>query len=202
MSEITGNNKRFANILNLVTAAMLMAVSMVIESLTIQISPSLKINFAFLALAALGMLFGPSIGFIAGGMCDVLGFLVHPQGGFLPLYTLIGCLQGLIYGLVLYRRWGKLEDTSIGKGKKYGEFAVRLIVARMLDVIIINLCLNTMANMHYGFIPQQAFGAAVAARFVKNALELAADIPLLFILMPAVLALYERTLGKYQIKNA
>lgn len=200
LGELTGNKGR-TNALNIVVAGMLMAVSMAIESLTIQVSAGLKINFAFLAIAAIGMLFGPSVAFFAGGMCDVLGYLVHPDGPFLPIYSLIGCLQGLIYGLVLYRRWGKLDSNEIGKGKKYGSFAARLVTARLLDVFIINLCLNTMTNMHYGFIPQQAFGLAVKARFLKNALELLADIPLLFILMPLVLGLYERTLGRNANNN-
>lgn len=199
--EITGQ-KPSLNVLNIVVVGMLMAISMGIESMTIQLGPGLKINFAFLALAAIGMLFGPSIAFIAGGMCDVLGFMVHPQGGFLPLYTLIGCLQGLIYGIVLYRRWGKLEINETSKGRKYGEFFVRLVIARLLDVVIVNLCCNTMANMYYGFIPQQAFTAAITARFVKNALELLADIPLMFVLMPLVLMIYQRALGGRSTKTA
>lgn len=201
--EITGQ-KMSRNLLNLVITAMLVAVSMSIEALTIPM-PFGKINFAFLAIAAIGMLYGPAIAFFAGGMCDIVGYFVHPDGGFLPLYVFIGMLQGLIYGLILYRRWGNMYSDEKNRrlfGINLSEMAVRLIIARLCDVIIINLLLNTAANLHYGFIPAQAFGTAVAVRLTKNILELFADIPLLLVIMPVILGVYCRTSGKYQAKGS
>lgn len=197
--EITGN-RTVVNISNICTAGLLMALSMAIEALTIEV-PFGKINFAFLAIAAIGMLFGPTVAFFAGGMCDILGFLAHPDGGFLPVYIVIAAFQGLIYGLLLYRKWGNVYSAESTKGKRFCELSVRLVAARLIDVIVINLLLNTAANLHYGFIPEQAFTTAVAARFVKNALELCVDIPLLITLMPFVLSVYNRTTGKYEAKR-
>lgn len=201
--EITGQ-KMSRNLLNLVITSMLIALSMAIEALTIPM-PFGKINFAFLAIAAIGMLYGPTVAFLAGGLCDIFGYLVHPDGGFLPLYVLIGMLQGLFYGIVLYRRWGNMYSTEKNSrffGLNLTEMAVRLVIARLLDVVIINLLLNTAANLHYGFIPAQAFGTAVAVRLTKNILELFADIPLLFVIMPVVLGVYSRTAGKYRAEGS
>jgi ECF transporter S component (folate family) len=201
--EITGQ-KMSSNILNIVVTSMLIALSMSIEALTIPM-PFGKINFAFLAIAAIGMLYGPTVSFFAGGMCDILGYLVHPDGGFLPVYVLIGMLQGLFYGLVLYRRWGNMysaEKSSRFLGLNFSEMALRLIIARLLDVVIINLLLNTAANLYYGFIPAQAFGTAVAVRLTKNIIELFADIPLLLIIMPVVLGVYSKTAGRYREKSS
>lgn len=170
------------------------AISMLIETFTIEI-PYAKINFAFLAIAVIGMLFGPTVSFIAGGLCDIVGFLVHPQGGFLPLYVLIGMFQGLIYGICLYRKSPWMMKRAEKKGANAAIY-ICAVIARLLDVAIINLMLNTKANMHYGFIPNTAFWEAVAARFVKNAVELAADIPLLFIMLPFALLIYIRAVSK------
>lgn len=195
--EIFGEKKR-TTIINLVLCSMLIALSMVVEALSIDM-PFGKINFAFIPLAAIGMLFGPAVGIAAGGICDVLGFLVHPSGAFLPLYTLIGMFQGMIYGLVLYRRWGDVysEETS-GRlfGLKVTQLGLRIVVARLLDVLIVNMIFNTIANIHYGFIPYKSISVIIATRLGKNLLELAADLPLLLVVLPFVLVLYSKTVNE------
>lgn len=168
----------FKNLRSIIITGLLIAVSMALETFTIEI-PYAKVNFAFLAIAVIGMLFGPTVGLAAGFLCDIVGYIARPSGGFLFVYVLIAMLQGLIYGLVLYKK----------TGVKLLPFAV---IARLLDVIIINLFLNTMANMHYGFIPKAALGEAISIRIIKNAVELFADIPLLFLILPAVLFAYTR----------
>lgn len=170
------------------------AVSMMIESFTIEI-PYAKLNFAFLAIAVIGLLFGPTVSFISGGLCDIVGFIVHPQGGFLPVYILIAMLQGLIYGICLYRKSPWMIKRAY---RKLSNVAIYIcaVIARILDVVIINLLINTKANMHYGFIPETAFWEAVSARLIKNVVELAADIPMLFILLPFALMLYRRAFSK------
>ena len=80
-------------------------ISMVIEAFTIDLV-IFKINFAFLAIAVIGMLFGPTVSLVAGFACDIVGFVVHPQGGFIPTYILVAGLQGLIYGIVLFTLLG------------------------------------------------------------------------------------------------
>ncbi len=184
------------SIRTLTITGMFIALSMALEMFSIDIAFA-KVNFAFLAIAAIGMLFGPSTAFLAGLMCDIVGFIAHPTGGFLPAYVLVAGLQGLIYGACLYHKAGKpIMLKNSFQGKKFDAmFAARLILARLLDVVIINLLLNTALNMHYGFIPKEAFHLAVAGRLIKNLVELAADIPLLLILMPACLLIYRRATG-------
>ncbi len=178
----------FKEIRALTVTGMFIAISMIIEKFTINLTFT-KINFAFLAIAVIGMLTGPVMGFTAGLLCDIVGYLANPDGGFLPMYTLVAGLQGLIYGICLYRKqdnfllFGQNETISL---------MIRAVIARLLDVGIINLCLNTWLNMHYGFIPKQAFSAAIYTRLLKNLLELAADIPLLFFILPVMLMAYKR----------
>lgn len=192
--EVFGK-KTSASITNLVITAVLIAVSMVIESMTIEIGV-VKINFAFLAIAAIGMLMGPAVSFFAGGMCDIVGFMVHPSSAFIPVYVLFAACQGLIYGMLLYRRWGFGERGYPGKDNFF-VFGVRLITARLLDILIINLVCNTAANLHYGFIQADSFPAALSVRIAKNLGELPADIVLMLLIMPAIMEAYRRIAGKY-----
>jgi hypothetical protein len=69
---------------------------------------------------------------------------------------------------------------------------LRAFVARLLDVVIINLILNTQANIYYGFIPKESTTTVVFTRIAKNFIEFFADIPLLFILLPPLLFMYKR----------
>lgn len=173
--------KEFKSIRTLTITAMLIAVSYVLESRTIFLANA-KINFAFIALATIGMLFGPVVAFFAGGICDVVGFLAAPKDGFLPLYVLIAMLQGLIYGMLLYKKTGKT-------------LVVFLVISRFLDVVFINMIINTYANIHYGFVASQSISTIIKARALKNGLELLIDIPLMLTILPAVRFAYNRSQG-------
>ena len=185
--------KEFTKLRSLVITAFI-AISMIIEAFSIDLQFA-KLNFAFLAIAVIGMLFGPCMGLVAGFACDIVGYLVHPTGGFLPAYILVAGLQGLIYGLCLYHKMNghsiQFRNTTTGKEWDITLF-LRAVVARLLDVIVINLLINTKLNLHYGFIPEQAYGAAIIARTAKNVIELALDLPMLFILLPIALTAYQR----------
>lgn len=182
--------KEMRNLRTVLITGIFIAISMVLEMFSINLA-LFKINFAFLAIAVIGMLFGPTVGLIAGMLCDIVGFIAKPDGGFYPAYVLVAGLQGLIYGICLYHRM----DPQHGIFKRQSSTIVlfiRAVIARLLDVLIINLLLNTALNLHYGFIPAEAYGTAIIARTAKNVLELGADIPLLFVVLPAALAAYKR----------
>ncbi len=181
-SLFSDSAKELKQIRCIVVTALLIAVSMAIESVQI-VTPFFKINFTFLAFAAIGMLFGPTVALFSGALCDLLGYFVRPDGAFIPVYIVIAMLQGLIYGIFLYK-------------KDIKKLLVFIIIARLLDVLIINLCLNTYFNMYYGFIPQVPLWVAVSARALKNFLELLADIPLLYIILPTVYTVYNRSFVK------
>ena len=154
LSLFTESAKEFTKVRSLVTTSLLVAVSMVIEMFSVDIGFA-KLNFAFLAIAIIGMLFGPCMGLMAGFACDIVGCLAHPSGGFLPAYVLVGGLQGLVYGLFLYH---KVKGHSIqfvnNKTEKSTDITLylRAILARLTDVIVINLLIQTKLNLHYGFI--------------------------------------------------
>lgn len=183
--------------------SILIAVSMVIEMYSIDFQ-YFKINFAFIAIASIGLLFGPSVGFIAGCACDIVGVMVHPSGGFLPIYVLVGGLQGLIYGICLYHRADShsiLWFNNLTKKSMDITLYLRAILARLLDVIVVNLLIQTKLNLHYGYINADTYGAAVIARIAKNVIELVADIPLLFVILPVILMAYKKIGSTRRVAN-
>ncbi len=183
----------FTRVRSMCVTAIFIAVSMVLEFFSIDIGFA-KINFAFLAIAVIGMLFGPTVGFTAGLACDVVGFLVHPTGAFLPVYTLVAGLQGVIYGICLYPKHNRLVPTITTRSGKEVDIMLilRAAVARLLDVVIINLVLNTALNLHYGFIPKEALHVAIGMRLTKNLACLIVDLPILFVMLPIAHTAYKR----------
>ncbi|MBQ8966672.1 folate family ECF transporter S component [Ruminococcus sp.] len=199
-SSFSKSAKELTDLRCLCVTAIFIALSMLLESVAIN-TPYFKISFAYLAAACIGMLFGPTVGFFAGLICDVVGYIANPAGApFLPAYTLVQGMSGLIYGAVLYYKvdysiFAKKEDPFKDKKSKNGlsvQFFVRIVIAKLLNITIINIFINTALNMHYGFIPKQAYSVAIAARVIKNLTQLAADIPLMFVVIPSVFVIYKR----------
>ncbi len=84
--------------------AMLIALNLALKSVTVYVTDDLKISFSFLALAAIGMLFGPTVSFLSGAVTDILGLLIaNTIGAFNPLFTLVEAMGGMLYGLFLYK---------------------------------------------------------------------------------------------------
>ena len=115
--------KEFTKLRSLVITALFIAISMIIEAFSIDLQFA-KLNFAFLAIAIIGMLFGPCMGLVAGFACDIVGYLVHPTGGFLPAYVLVAGLQGLIYGLCLYHKMNGHSVPEHHDRKRMGYYPV------------------------------------------------------------------------------
>lgn len=151
---------------------------------TIRIGEFLKIDFAYLALAMIGMLFGPTVGCIAGFACDLVGYLVNPVGGFIPWFALVTALEGLIYGLGLYNF----------KPEKDIRQYLRVALTRGVVTVVCNLVLNTMILYCYGIIggAEETLIGLIWARIGTNAIKYAISIVLLPMLMVPVKLAYRK----------
>lgn len=151
------------------TAGLLLAIQMVLSSYgVIEVTDSLKISLAHLALAPTAILFGPAAAGLQGGLSDLLGFILKPTGPYFPGFTLTAALLGVIYGLLLYRTERKLWQ---------------IILARVLVCILLNITLNTVfLTMLYG--PSRL--ATLPLRIAKNLIQLPVDCLLLSAVCRAV----------------
>ena len=83
--------------------AMLTALNLVLNQFTVMVSQFLEIGFAFLATAMAGYLYGPFLAGLMGVATDTLGWLMRPNGAYLPFWAINECLLGMIYGCWFYR---------------------------------------------------------------------------------------------------
>lgn len=83
---------------------MLLCICCILGLFTISIGHFIQIRFSFLPLALIGLLYGPLVCCICGGISDLLCFMIKPTGVFFPGFTLNAMLTGFIYGIFLYRK--------------------------------------------------------------------------------------------------
>ncbi len=164
-----------------------LAVAVVLDGFgSIRIGDFIKINFACLPLALLGILFGPTVGFFAGVLVDIIGYLINPIGSFLPWLMLITGLEGLVYGLVLYNL----------KPEKTRHQLIKIIIARAIVCVVCNLILNTWALYSYGFIVGDSVIALIGARVLTNVISFAVSVPLMMAVLIPVKIAYNKIMVK------
>ena len=182
-SDFKNSAAELKNIRCLAVAGILTAAFIVLDMFSFRPTEFIKVNFAFIALSAVGMLFGPVPAMISALAGDLIGCILSGQAP-LPLLSMTSVLTGFIYGTLLYKKDGfKLVVFSIA--------------ARLADSFIISLLLNTPILMYYGFMsstPQQLY-----TRYGNTAAELVFFIPLIIAVLPAVKAVYGRTVNHKSI---
>lgn len=185
----------------IVVTALLIALELGIKGFTIKVTPDLKISFAFLAKASIGMLYGPTVGFLAGGVSDVISFLLKPQGqAFSPLFTLQECLAGMMYGLFFYKmRMSRIHfgDKALFKQeiKGNGRQILRIVLGKLSVTVGINLFYTPLALIVTNSIEAGKFvyGSTLAGypkRLIKNVIQYPVDCVMLILVLSAVGAAY------------
>ena len=149
-------------------SAMLLALSTVLNFLKIPVSNLIEIHFDFLPIACAGMLFGPGIGCIVGGLSDILSCIVKPTGPYFPGFTVTVATAGAIYGFFLH---GKEITWQ------------RVAAAHLVRTIAVSFVLNPLwLSLLYG----RGLWAIISARFVKTLVMFPIETALLyFVLRPA-----------------
>ncbi len=168
--------KEFKKLRSLTGLGMCLALGVILSFFfSVQLSQELKLTFSFLPLALIGMMYGPSCGFIAGAALDLICYVIKPTGPYFPGFTLTTALTGLVFGLFLYKGQTKLW---------------RMAAAKVLINLLLNLLLNSLwLKLLYG----SAFWAMLPTRLVKNAALLPIEIALLWLILVPV--------RKYLMKN-
>lgn len=72
-------------------------------------TPAIRISFSGPFTKMPGILFGPLVGGIASGLADIIGFLLKPQGAYIPWFTATAILGGVLTPLI----WKGLKDVKI-----------------------------------------------------------------------------------------
>ena len=174
---------------NLVLVAMLMSLAVVTSFLNVQLTQALRLSFSFLFIALIAVKFGPFIAGAAGGIVDVIQFLVKPTGPYQPLLTLTAVLTGVIYGLFLYRN----RRSMFLYRDRQGLWRV------ILSHTVVTLLVSTLMNSYFiSILYGKLFREFLVTRAIKNAIMFVPELLLLF----AVIGIYYRLENQVFKKSA
>lgn len=137
-SMFSSSARELKSVRCLAFSGLMTALFIILDMCSFKIGAFLKINAAFIAIATVGMFYGPVPAALAAAAGDLIGCLVSGQSPF-PLLTITAILEGVLYGVFLYKRDGKLLIFAA-------------VISRLLDSFVINLLLNTTILMSAGFM--------------------------------------------------
>ncbi len=127
-----------------------------------------SVSFTYTIYVLSGIFFGPVAGGIVGVLSDILGFLIAPQGPYMPLITLSSALMGVISGLVM----------KIPKVNNY----VKIILTYLIVFFICTLGLNTLGLWILYAQGKKTFWVYVVGRAPFQAIVVAINIALTYVL--------------------
>lgn len=156
LSNFKSSAAELKNVRCLTVTGILTAMFIVLDICSINIGGFIKLNFNFLALASVGMLFGPVPAVMSAVAGDLIGCIIS---GFspIPLLTCSGALSGFIYGVFLYKKDG-LQLVSFS------------IISRIIDSLIVSFVLNTAILMYSGLMSRT--GAQLYTRCIVVSIQI------------------------------
>lgn len=201
------------NLRSLCVIAILIALDLALKTfLNVQITEDLKLSFAFVAVAAIGMLYGSTAAGLACVVTDVLGYLIKPSGSFSPLFTVIEVAGGVIYGCLLYNFNPVKLDFS--GGGKFGrslldnwQSVLRIVLAKVLVAVICNLIMTPFAitiqkTLEAGVYNADVFWVGlwtrINTRLIKNAIEAPIHIAILMFTLFPIKAAYNSVFKRHK----
>jgi ECF transporter S component (folate family) len=102
----------------IVQTGLFIALALIIRSFSYMVyiggAPGMRISFSGIFTSLPAILFGPIYGGCASGILDILGFVMKPEGGYIPWLTLTAILGGVITGLL----WKAIKNVDVHKFQK------------------------------------------------------------------------------------
>lgn len=158
----------------IVICGLLLAISIILGRFKIK-TPIANIGFSFIANSTAAMLFGPVLSAILGALTDILNHIIAPQGDYFFGYTLSAFLAGIIYGVFLYNKEYNIENKKV--------FLIRIILAKLIISIFINLGLNTLwTSMFTG----KAYILLLYPRVIKEIFTFFINVAILYYILPII----------------
>lgn len=177
LSSFKESAAELKNVRCLTVTGILTAMFIVLDICSINIGGFIKLNFNFLAVASVGMLFGPIPAAMSAAAGDLIGCIISGSSP-IPLLTCTGALSGLIYGVCLYKRDGV-------------RLAVFSVISRVIDSIVVSFVLNTAILMYSGFMSRT--GAQLYARSIVVLIQIAVFMLITPPVMLAIKNIYTKT---------
>ena len=163
-----------SNIKKLITAAVLLALVIIMTIfLSIQ-TPFLRIGFSFIPIILSAILLGPVWSTLIAGAGDLIGIFLFPAGAFFSGFTLSAILTGLIYGIFLYKKDGIFETKA-------------LLIRLTLSSLIVLVLIGGLLNSYWLFLMyNKGFMAIMPMRVVKELIMLPIQVIVIFFIEKAM----------------
>lgn len=160
----------------LVTAAVLIALNVVLSRFLSINAWNIKIGFTFVSIFVAGYFYGPFFSVIVAVIGDIVGALLFPSGAFFPGFTVTALLTGLLFGLMLYKK----QTPS------------RIIITVLINQLVLGLIVNTYwLSILYG----TTFGAVVVTRIVQCLIMMPVEFGTISLLMKKLPAIKREVLN-------
>ncbi len=173
------SSKELTKPVNLSVTAMLLAVSIVLKyfennGMAFIGTNLIKIGFSVFPIAVIAMLYGPVAAGIAGGLNDVVGYIIAPVGGaYIPGFTISMILLGIVYGVAFYKEEIKLW---------------RITIAEVIITLFINILLGvTWFIVFYGMPLEKA----LSIRGIKEFIDLPVSVAINYLIFKAIVKIPE-----------
>lgn len=130
-----------------------------------------RIGFGSLPIIFAGIVFGPVAGGIVGAIGDLIGMFLSPMGAFMPQFTLVAALTGVIPALLIQAFRDKKAKTSYWK-----LFLAIALGQTITSIFMTPYFMNTLFSIPYvttvpGRVVTQAIQVPLYAYMVKMLLE-------------------------------
>lgn len=135
LKKFADSSKELSDIRSVAVCAMMLALRIVLGifanfSLSFLPLPVVKISLAFIPVMLTGYLYGPVCSSVVACAGDVFSYLLAPTAlGFNPAITACYLLEGIIYGVCLYKSELMLPNV---------------ILAKVLDLVLCTVTLNAL----------------------------------------------------------
>jgi ECF transporter S component (folate family) len=135
------NKNANGNIRRVVQTGLLIALALVIRYFSFMIffggAAGMRITFSGVFTRLAAVLFGPVYGGIASGLLDILGYIMKPEGGYIPWMTVTAVLGGVITGLV-WLIFKNIEPQKLQKAFLIFFIAIGIIgIANHVNIIFL-----------------------------------------------------------------
>lgn len=175
----------------LTVCGVLMALSIVMRNMAINITADLRITFAFLGIIAIAMLYGPVVCVIANVGVDIIGYVLdgYKARDYNIGLLIVKIIIALIYGVCIYKK-------TTGKS-----IVVSGMISRVIVVVLCNLILNSAVlyycytNKNFPFMSASewtAFRIWFTPRLIKNCLMLPIELAMISVLLPMISQAHKR----------
>ena len=190
------------NVRCITVTGILIAIGVVLNTFSFFETEILKMTFGYLAIATIGMLFGPVVAIIAAIPFDLLPAMFRGHG-IIFWFTIPKMIEGLIYGIFLYGCY-QPNLKKDGIVKTIWSF-LRIGLSRVFVVTICYFFINSYL-IFWIFSPPSSQGVpfmtwAWLRSGVKITTQFPIDLVLMFTILPIIKAIYNKINKRYIMRG-